>query len=418
MKTTSGYLPRTCAVAVVGGGTAGLALAAELRRLGDHTVVVLEREKEAGGVPRHCGHYPFGVFEHRRLMKGPDYARRNVAIARKLGVNIQTETTVTALHPNGRLSLATPSGPSELQAERVVLCTGVRESSRAQRFIGGDRPLGVVSTGALQSMVYLQGMRPFQRPVILGSELVSFSAINTCRHAGIRVAAMIEDNDRVIVRRLLQPYTALMGVPLHLGARDIRIIGTERVEAVAFQSASGAPTVIETDGVIISGRFRPEAALIRSSHLALDPGSGGPEIDQYGQCSDPAYYSAGNLLRPAETSAWCWQEGVATARRIADDLTGKNGVRHHTIRLDVRDPAIRFVVPQRLSLSARSGPMEKLQVGLNEAAKGYLVASIDGRQIWRHRINSRPVRRVLMPLSDIVAAKPEDDVELTIQRER
>ena len=156
MTVDNGGLPNKCTVAVVGGGTAGLAVAAELKRLGIGSVLVLERENNSGGIPRHCGHYPFGIREYGRLLKGPDYARKNVETAIKVGVDIRTGVTVTKLHPKGKLSLTTQKGTAELQAERVVLCTGVRESSRAQRFIGGDRPLGIVSTGALQSMVYLQ----------------------------------------------------------------------------------------------------------------------------------------------------------------------------------------------------------------------------------------------------------------------
>ena len=110
MTTNNGGLPRKSDVAVVGGGTAGLALATKLKRLGVGSVIVLERENDAGGIPRHCGHYPFGIREYGRLLKGPDYARRNVEAAVDAGVDIQTGMTVTALHPDGRLSLTTPAG--------------------------------------------------------------------------------------------------------------------------------------------------------------------------------------------------------------------------------------------------------------------------------------------------------------------
>ncbi|HHB80599.1 MAG TPA: FAD-dependent oxidoreductase, partial [Aliiroseovarius sp.] len=162
-------------VAIIGGGPSGLALATELRAQGVTGVTILEREPMAGGVPRHCGHYPFGLRELHRPLRGPDYARALVARAEAAGVEIRYGTTVTALHPGGRLSIVTEAGEDSLQAERVVLAMGVRESSRAQRFISGTRPLGVVTTGALQAMVYLHQMRPFRRPVIIGTELVAFS---------------------------------------------------------------------------------------------------------------------------------------------------------------------------------------------------------------------------------------------------
>ena len=52
-------------VVIVGAGPAGLAAAAELRRLGVARVVVLDRAAEAGGVPRTCGHSPYGMREFR-----------------------------------------------------------------------------------------------------------------------------------------------------------------------------------------------------------------------------------------------------------------------------------------------------------------------------------------------------------------
>jgi len=412
MSKTEPNRPPEADVAIVGGGTAGLALAAELKRSGVGRVVVLEREKTAGGIPRHCGHYPFGLWEYQRLLKGPEYAARNVETARGLGVEIRTQTTVTELHPGGRLSLSTPDGLEDLHASRVVLCTGVRESSRPQRFIGGDRPLGVMTTGALQSLVFLNHMRPFSKPVILGSELVSFSAIDTCRHLGIRPVAMVEELDRIVTHKALQPYLTARGVPLFTGISQPRIIGAQHVEALEFTDAAGDHQRIETDGIIISGQFRPEAALLYNSHLEVDPGSGGPVIDQFGQCSDPAYYSAGNLLRPAETSGWCWREGVATAKRIAQDLSGPGHEVKGTIRLTFSDPALKFVLPQRLCLTERPDGMKRMQIGLRTPANGTLRAMVDDKCIWSSRINSRPARRIQRSLADLLGVGAGAEIKL------
>ncbi len=409
--------PGRCTVAIVGGGPAGLALAAGLRRLGVEQVVVLEREAEAGGVPRHCGHFPFGLREYGRLLKGPAYARRNVDQARSLGASLYTATTVTKLLPGGRLELTTPEGLAEIEAKRVVLSTGVREASRAQRFIGGERPNGVLTTGALQSLVYLKGQRPFSRPIILGSELVSLSAIGTCRHLGIRPVAMVEEEERMIARRIFRPYLTSCGVDLVTGARSPRIIGGDRVEAVEFTDHTNKTVRIEADGVVISGRFRPEAALLRMSHLEVDPGTGGPIIDQYGQCSDPAYYSAGNLLRPAETAGWCWREGVATAKRIAEDLADPDARDRSSVRIRSADPAIRFALPQRLTFSGRPGGMENLQLGLEVPARGMLTARFGEGQAALGRVNARPVRRVLVPLERLLHDQPITDVDLSIESE-
>ena len=402
----------TCAVAVVGGGTAGLAAAAELKRMQVGKVVVLEREAEAGGIPRHCGHYPFGLREHGRLMKGPDYAKHNRDAVAAAGVEIRTGATVTGLHPGGRLGLSTDAGTTSLSADRVVLCTGVREGSRAERFIGGDRPGGVISTGALQSMVYLKRIRPFRRPVILGSELVSFSAIQTCRHLGIGPVAMVEERDRLIVRQAFGLYLLVKRIPLFTGVTNPRILGREHVEALDFEDRAGDTKRIETDGVIVSGRFRPESALMRDSHLDVDPGTGGPVIDQFGRCSDPAYFATGNLLRPAETSGFCWQEGLETARRIARDLERGAAVEPSVVRIVPADPTLRFAVPQRIDLSGLSGGMTRLYLGLNRPFRGTIFARAGRSTVWTGRLNAHPGRRIQIPINGIVQAASTHDVEL------
>lgn len=404
-----------CNIAIVGGGTAGLALATALRQQGVEDVVVLERDTEAGGVPRHCGHYPFGIRELNRVLKGPDYARALVKNAVAAGVDIRTGVTVTALHPDARLSLNTTEGNVELQANRVALCTGVRESSRAQRFLSGSRPQGVMTTGALQAMVYLNGKRPFKRPVILGSELVSFSAIMTCRHGGMRAIAMVEESPRVTVRSIMRPFAALKGVPLFTSASDLRIHGHRQVEAISFTNRRGAAQMIETDGIIISGQFRPEAALMHASHLEVDAGSGGPIVDQYGRTSDPSYFVTGNLLRPVETSGWCWHEAVETAARLARDLRAPIGdVPFVTLR--PADPAIRFVVPQRLSQTDVAGAMSHMQLRVNQPVSGHLTATSGGETLQTTFLDSRPERRILMPMLSVHRLRAAQDVDLNILR--
>ena len=386
-------------VAVIGGGPAGLAAATRMKQRGVASVVILEREPAAGGIPRHCGHYPFGLREFHRLLRGPDYARRLVTEAEAAGVEIRTATTVVAITPGPRLSLSTPQGATEIAARRVLLATGVRETSRAARLIGGQRPLGVVSTGALQSMVYLTGKRPFRRPVILGTELVSFSALLTCRHAGIRPQAMIEPNDRVTARSFSATLPRLLGIPLHLGTTVERIHGSLRVEGVALRGPDGTTRDLETDGVIVSGAFTPEATLCRLGHLELDPGSGGPVVDQFGRCSDPHYFAAGNLLRPVETAGWSWQEGRAAGDVIADSLQGRLPEPENFIVLKALHPAIKLALPQRLVSPPAAGGMRQMQLRLNQAQRGRLVLKAGDKVLWSKVIDGLPERRILIPMS-------------------
>ncbi|MGM0561001.1 MAG: NAD(P)/FAD-dependent oxidoreductase [Pseudomonadota bacterium] len=409
-------LPNECDVAVVGGGPAGLAAATELKRHGISRVVVLDREPAAGGIPRHCGHYPFGMREFRSILRGPDYAGRLVARAEQAGTEIYTGVTVTDVQPGGHLSLTTPEGLGELQARRILLCTGVRETSRAARLIGGQRPQGVLPTGALQSLVYLEKMKPFARPVILGSELVSFSALMTCRHAGIAPQAMIEPNERVTARSFALGLPKLLGVPVHLGCEIERVIGREQVEAVLLRDSDGRRWELACDGVLMTGRFTPEATLARMGHLELDLGTGGPRVNQDGRSSDPNVFVAGNLLRPVETAGWSWKEGLRVARSLARDLKAPR-VREESLELQIQGDVIRYLVPQRVTLPLEEAALDSIQLRVARPARGSLLIRSAGRILWGRRLSALPERRILLPLDVLKHAAPDHPVEVVFEEE-
>jgi hypothetical protein len=307
---------------------------------------------------------------------------------------------VTALHPGGRLSLSTPDGVGELAAKRVLLCTGVREKSRAARLIGGEKPGGVVSTGALQGMVYLKGQRPFSRPVLLGTELVSFSALLTCRHMGIRPVAMVEPGAEVTARWPARLLPRLLRIPLMLGTELTAIHGRTQVTRVDLTGPDGKTRHIAVDGVIVSGGFLPEAALLKAGHLDVDPASGGPDIDQFGRCSDPAYFAAGNLLRAVETAGWSWAEGRRAGRTIAYDLKTGLPAPKSGLRVVLRSEALKYAVPQRIAYSASAPCSAKaLQLRVTKPVNGRLGLRIDGAELWSRPLTAWPERRLSLPIS-------------------
>ena len=401
MNSETVFTEKTCTVAIVGGGTAGLAVASQLKRLSIEKVVVIEREDEVGGVPRNCDHYPFGLREHSRFLKGSAYAKRNKKLAKELGVELLTNTTVTKIRPNATLELLSKTERILLKADRVVLTTGVRESSRSQRLIGGDRPNGVITTGALQKMVYMSRFKPFQRPIIIGSELVSFSAIQTCAHLGIKPVAMIEEQDQVRVRKLFRPYLFIKNIPLYLSVSNIRINGHTSVESIKFKNSRGLEHEIETDGVIISGRFRPETQLLLDSHIEIDAGTSGPAIDQHGRCTDTSFYATGNILGHAESSGFCWHEGIETAKRIHEDLLGKGFSDNYMSQVRCDDPAVKFLIPQNLSSPHGSMSMGRFYIGLNSPINREIVIKTNLGVIWKGKIKSRPLRRLQIPIPNL-----------------
>jgi thioredoxin reductase len=310
-------------VAVVGGGPAGLAAAVELRRRGVREVVVLEREAEAGGTPRHAKHQGFGLRDLRRALSGPEYARRWVGLAREAGVEVLEETMVTGWGPGtlqaaaaggptgssgrsgeapGTLELTSPRGRSTLAPAAIVLATGCRERPRSARLVPGSRPAGVMTTGMLQQLVYVRGLPVGRRALVVGAEHVSFSAILTLAHGGADTVALTTELSRHASLAAFRVGARLRyRVPVWTRTRVTGIHGRPRVEEVELTELdTGLTRTVECDTVVFTADWIPDHELAVMVGVELNPVTRGPAVDPALRTSRPGVFAAGNLLHGAE----------------------------------------------------------------------------------------------------------------------
>jgi NADPH-dependent 2,4-dienoyl-CoA reductase/sulfur reductase-like enzyme len=316
-------------VLIVGAGPAGLASAIQLKKQGAARVTVVDREPEPGGMPRLCHHTGFGLWDFHRLYTGPQYARRYAALARSLGVEILTETTITGWADEHALTYTSPQGMGAIVAPAILLATGVRERPRAARLTPGFRPRGIFTTGSLQRFVDEQHLPVGRRAVIIGAEGVSLSALMTLTGAGVAVAAMLTELPR---HQMYFPYSPakwwLMDVtrrtPVRTRVRVKRILGRGRVTGVEIEHLdSGRLEHIACDTVVYTGDWIPEHEVARKGRLLMDAGTSGPQVDAQFRTSLSGVFAAGNLLRGAETAATSAMEGRLAAQHIADFLQGR-----------------------------------------------------------------------------------------------
>lgn len=388
-------MSRSVDVLVVGGGPSGLACAIDLARAGV-SVEVVEREREAGGVPRHTGHTGFGVRDLWRVMKGPEYAAYYSALAIDTGVVIRTETTATRWLGDTTIELTGPHGIEQVDARAVVLATGCRERPRSARLVAGTRPQGVLTTGQLQQMVYLHHLPVGHRAVIVGSEHVSFTVIQTLQKARVKPVAMLTTHGRHQSYWPLKFITAdIHRVPLYPYTEVAAIRGRPRVKGVdVVDVGNERQWHIACDTVIFTANWIPDNEFSRAGGLVMDPNTRGPVIDQAYRTTRRGVFACGNVVQAAEASDRVSKFGKAAARCVLDFLTNGVWPEHAFIPICVRSP-LAWCSPNAVSEQPHglSVPERSPRVGssrlLIRAARPLPAACVEGVQggriLWRSR---------------------------------
>lgn len=311
-------------VVIVGAGPAGLSAAIELKKQGIKNVLVVDREPEAGGMPRFCHHTGFGREDLWRMWSGPKYARYYRDLAERMDVEIQTNTTVMGWgnrDDSHILACTSPNGLSEIEAGAVLLATGVRERPRSARLVPGTRPQGIYTTGSLQRFVYQEKLPVGKKAIIVGAELVSLSALLTLMHAGVECEMMVTAQSQ---HQIEFPYIVMKWAladlitrtPIIQNTKISAIFGKKRVEGIEISDKNGQKRIVECDTVIFTGDWIPEHELARLGGLEIDPVTRGPRINTEFHSSVKGIFAAGNLLRGVETADHCALEGKRAAKGI------------------------------------------------------------------------------------------------------
>jgi glycerol-3-phosphate dehydrogenase len=392
-------------VLIVGAGPAGLSTAIELKKLGVKDVLVVEREPEAGGMPRLCHHTGYGRTDLFRMYTGPRYARYYRELAEKSGVEIRTSTSVTswdnALTPTlsqgergASLSFTSPQGIGQIEAQAVLLATGVRERPRAARMIPGTRPQGVFTTGSLQRFVYQEHLPVGKRAVIVGAELVSLSALLTLQHAGLKCEMMVTELPQ---HQIYFPFVAmkwaladiLTRTPIVTHARVTNLFGHKRLEGIELTHANGQTQIVECDTVIFTGDWIPEHEVARLGGLSMDAGTRGPQVDADFRSSVKGVFAAGNLLRGVATADQCALEGRRAALSIARYLHDENWS-EQALPIKIESP-LTWVCPNRI-LPVKSDASRTFQFRSDEFSSNVQLQVRQGETI----LYSQAFRRLIV----------------------
>lgn len=178
---------------IVGGGPAGLAAAAAAKDSGIDSILILERDRELGGILNQCIHNGFGLHTFKEELTGPEYAARFIERVRERKIEYKLNTMVMEISPQKAVTaMNREEGLFEIKARAVILAMGCRERSRGALNIPGYRPAGIYSAGTAQRLVNMEGFMPGREVVILGSGDIGLIMARRMTLEGAKVKVVAE----------------------------------------------------------------------------------------------------------------------------------------------------------------------------------------------------------------------------------
>ncbi|MFL0168628.1 NAD(P)/FAD-dependent oxidoreductase [Candidatus Clostridium helianthi] len=342
-------------VVIIGGGSAGLAAAVQLRKKGISDIVILEREKQLGGILRQCIHDGFGLARFKEALSGPEYSQRFIDEVEKLGIETITDATVIDITSEKKVIAASKSGLLEYEAKAVVLTMGCRERTRGAISIPGTRPSGVYNAGVAQAYINLHNTMVGKEVIILGSGDIGMIMARRMTLEGAKVKAVFE----------IQPYPSGLprnieqclndyNIPLYLSHTITKIKGHSRLEGITvskvdenFRPIPGTEKDYACDTLILSVGLIPENELSLSAGVELDNRTKGAIVDENYQTNVEGIFAAGNVLQVHDLVDFVSIEAEALSESVAD-YVNKGKLSECCINITT-DSNINHTIPQKIS---------------------------------------------------------------------
>lgn len=383
-------------IVIIGGGPAGLAAAVSAKRSGVESILVLERDKELGGILNQCIHNGFGLHTFKEELTGPEYAGRFVEqlsaeqIAYKLNImvlSITEDKVVTAMNRE--------EGLLEIRAKAVILAMGCRERSRGALNIPGYRPAGIYSAGTAQRLVNMEGYLPGREVVILGSGDIGLIMARrmTLEGAKVKVVAELLPYSGGLKRNIVQCLDDF-GIPLKLSHTVVDIKGKERVEGVTLAQVDanrrpipGTEVFYECDTLLLSCGLIPENELSKELGVALNPVTSGPVVNECLETNVEGVFACGNVLHVHDLVDFVSQEAETAGKHAAEYVKEGRTDAGRDIPI-MTASGVRYTIPETMNpVRMEEAHTVRFRVG-DVYQNCYVSVYLDGKRVFHRK---RPV---------------------------
>lgn len=318
-------------IAIIGGGSAGLAAAISAYDTGIKDIVLFEKSNELGGILNQCIHSGFGLHTFKEELTGPEYAFRFIEEFKKREIKAILNTLVLSVTPNLVLSYCNTEGIQSLKAKRIIFAAGCNERTYGQILIPGDRPNGVFTAGLAQKYLNLEGYLVGKNVYILGSGDIGLIMARRMTLEGAHVIGVSElmPYSNGLNRNIVQCLNDF-NIPLKLHNTVTKIIGKNQLEAIEICDVDdnlkpiySTAQIIKCDTLLLSVGLYPYNVLLNDAGCAVYEKTKGAFVNQNNETSIKGIYSCGNVLHVHDLVDFVSSESIKTGRNAALSLIEK-----------------------------------------------------------------------------------------------
>lgn len=341
-------------IVIIGGGPAGLAAAVAARDNGIESILILERDKELGGILNQCIHNGFGLHTFKEELTGPEYAARFEEQVYERNIEYKLNTMVMDIsHDKVVTAMNREEGLFEIQAKAVILAMGCRERSRGALNIPGYRPAGIFSAGTAQRLVNMEGFMPGREVVILGSGDIGLIMARrmTLEGAKVKVVAELMPYSGGLKRNIVQCLNDY-DIPLKLSHTVVDIRGKERLTGITLAAVDekgkpipGTEEDYTCDTLLLSVGLIPENELSGSMGVEMNRVTSGPVVNESLETNIEGVFACGNVLHVHDLVDFVSEEAAAAGKNAAKYvMDGERARGGQEIVLKAVD-GVRYTVP-------------------------------------------------------------------------
>ena len=351
---------------VIGGGPAGLAAACEAKKNGIDKVLILERDKEAGGILNQCIHNGFGLHYFKEELTGPEYAQRFIDLAKEYKVEIRLNTMVLEFNNEKIIQAVSKDyGYQIIKAKAIILAMGCRERTRGAISIPGDRPSGVLTAGSAQMYVNMQGLMCGKKIVILGSGDIGLIMARRLALEGAEVIACVElmPYSNGLARNIVQCLHDY-NIPLLLSHTVTDIVGKGRLEKVVISKVDdnrmpikGTEIELECDTLLLSVGLIPENEITREVGIDIDTRTKGAFVFENMETSMDGVFACGNVCHVHDLVDFVTGESQKAGRSAAKYINDISNSNVTTIEIN-NGEGIFYTVPQKVRIENMDSKLE------------------------------------------------------------